>query len=70
MQLHERTVGKLLRKLSFRRLSVHPSTHRASPRNRRFSAQLRYEAIIEACCDAWNKLMRMPENIASITRRS
>jgi len=29
-----------------------------------------YEAIIEACCDAWNKLMRMPENIASITRRS
>jgi hypothetical protein len=28
-----------------------------------------YEAIIEACCDAWNKLMRMPENIASLTRR-
>ena len=29
-----------------------------------------YEAILEACCDAWNKLMAMPERIASITRRA
>jgi DDE superfamily endonuclease len=29
-----------------------------------------YDAIVEACCDAWNKLMRMPEQIASITKRS
>ena len=28
-----------------------------------------YDAIIEACCDAWNKLMQMPERIASLTRR-
>jgi hypothetical protein len=29
-----------------------------------------YDAIVDACCDAWNKLMRMPEQIASITTRS
>jgi hypothetical protein len=29
-----------------------------------------YEAIVDACCDACNKLMRMPERIASITQRS
>ena len=29
-----------------------------------------YEAILEACCDAWNKLMATPERIASITRRA
>ena len=29
-----------------------------------------YDAVVEACCDAWNKLMRMPEQIASITERS
>jgi hypothetical protein len=29
-----------------------------------------YEAIVDACCEAWNKLMRMPEQIASITPRS
>jgi DDE superfamily endonuclease len=29
-----------------------------------------YEAIIEACCDAWNKLMQMPERIASLTKRA
>jgi len=29
-----------------------------------------YEAIIEACCEAWNKLMQMPERIASLTRRA
>lgn len=28
-----------------------------------------YEAILEACRDAWNNLMQMPERIASITRR-
>jgi hypothetical protein len=28
-----------------------------------------YEAIVEACCDAWNALMRRPEQIASITTR-
>jgi DDE superfamily endonuclease len=29
-----------------------------------------YEAILNACRDAWNKLMQMPDRIASITRRS
>jgi hypothetical protein len=29
-----------------------------------------YQAIIEACCDAWNKLMQMPDRIASLTRRT
>jgi hypothetical protein len=29
-----------------------------------------YEAIIEACCEAWNKLMQMPERIASLTKRA
>jgi len=29
-----------------------------------------YEAILDACRDAWNKLMRMPDQIASLTRRS
>ncbi len=29
-----------------------------------------YDAVVEACCDAWNELMRMPEQIASITERS
>ena len=29
-----------------------------------------YEVILDACCDAWNKLMQMPDRIASITRRS
>ena len=29
-----------------------------------------YEAIIGACCEAWNKLMQMPERIASLTRRA
>ena len=28
-----------------------------------------YEAILEACRDAWNKLMHMPEQIASLTQR-
>jgi hypothetical protein len=28
-----------------------------------------YEAIIAACCVGWNKLMQMPERIASLTRR-
>jgi hypothetical protein len=28
-----------------------------------------YDAIVEACCDAWNRLMRMPARITSITRR-
>lgn len=28
-----------------------------------------YEAIVEACCDAWNGLMRMPEVIRSIATR-
>ena len=28
-----------------------------------------YGAIIAACCNAWNKLMQMPERIASLTRR-
>ena len=29
-----------------------------------------YEAILKACRKAWNKLMAMPEQIASLTRRS
>ncbi len=29
-----------------------------------------YSALVDACCEAWNKLMQMPERIASITRRS
>jgi hypothetical protein len=29
-----------------------------------------YDAIIAACCDGWNKLMRMPNRIASLTRRA
>jgi transposase len=29
-----------------------------------------YEAILKACRDAWNKLMHMPERIASLTQRS
>ncbi len=28
-----------------------------------------YNAIVDACCDAWNKLMSTPERLASITRR-
>jgi hypothetical protein len=28
------------------------------------------DAIVDACCDAWNKLMRMPGQIASITTRA
>jgi hypothetical protein len=28
-----------------------------------------YEAIVAACCQAWNALMAMPERLASITRR-
>jgi putative transposase len=28
-----------------------------------------YDAIVEACCDAWNTLMRTPGQIASITGR-
>ena len=29
-----------------------------------------YNAIVDACCDAWNKLMSTPERLASITRRT
>jgi len=29
-----------------------------------------YEVIVDACCHAWNKLMNMPERLASITRRT
>ncbi len=29
-----------------------------------------YDAIVQACCDAWNMLMRMPEQIASIATRA
>lgn len=29
-----------------------------------------YEAILDACQDAWNKLIRLPERIASMTRRA
>jgi len=29
-----------------------------------------YGAIVDACCDAWNKLMNMPQRLASITHRT
>ena len=29
-----------------------------------------YEAIVDACCHAWNRLMQMPDQIATITARS
>jgi DDE superfamily endonuclease len=29
-----------------------------------------YDAIVDACCRAWNALMQMPEEIASITTRA
>ena len=28
-----------------------------------------YDAIVDACCDAWDRLMRAPDRIASITTR-
>lgn len=28
-----------------------------------------YKAVVDACCEAWNKLMEMPERIASLTQR-
>jgi transposase len=29
-----------------------------------------YEDIVQACCDAWNSLMAMPDRIASIAART
>lgn len=29
-----------------------------------------YDAIVAACCQAWNDLLAMPDRLASITRRS
>ena len=29
-----------------------------------------YDAIVDACCHAWNTLMRMPERVTSITTRA
>jgi transposase len=29
-----------------------------------------YDAIVEACCTAWNDLIAMPHRIASITKRN
>lgn len=29
-----------------------------------------YEAIVDTCCEAWNKLIAMPERIRSIAARS
>lgn len=29
-----------------------------------------YDAIVDACCNAWNALMAMPERIRSLTQRS
>ena len=29
-----------------------------------------YDAILDACCDAWNTLTRTPERLTSITSRS
>src|SRR3954452_495409 len=40
VSLHERTVGKRLRKLSFRRLSVRPQHRQSAPQSKRFSERL------------------------------
>lgn len=29
-----------------------------------------YNAIADACCDAWNALTNMPQHLASVTRRT
>ena len=29
-----------------------------------------YDAIVDACCSAWNALMRRPEQVTSITTRA
>ena len=29
-----------------------------------------YDAIVEACCKAWNDLLATPDQLASITRRN
>ena len=29
-----------------------------------------YKDIVDACCNAWNTLMNMPQRLASITRRT
>jgi transposase len=29
-----------------------------------------YDAVLDACCDAWNKLTQMPERLTSITSRA
>jgi hypothetical protein len=29
-----------------------------------------YEAIVDACCEAWNALLANPDRVASITQRS
>ncbi len=41
-------------------------------RQNRLSRRVRdsHDAVVAACCDAWNMLMRSPEQIASITTRS
>jgi DDE superfamily endonuclease len=40
-------------------------------RSNAFSHQVweTYEDILDACCDAWNDLMRTPDNIRSVTIR-
>jgi transposase len=40
VQLHERSVGKLLRKLAFRRLSVRPQHPQSKPEEQAVSKQL------------------------------
>ena len=37
------------------------------PRHRVWNS---YGTIVDACCDAWRKLMNMPQRLASITRRT
>ena len=29
-----------------------------------------YDAIVDACCKAWNELLAMPDRLASITQRN
>jgi hypothetical protein len=38
-----------------------------NPQAIRAAGKMLYDAIVDACCTAWNSLMRMPEQIASIT---
>ena len=54
------------------RAGTHGSRPRVPAARLTSSATVRdgYDAIIEACCNAWNKLMEMTERTAFLTRRA